>query len=217
MFPLVDVFVPARGLPLRVRCLKVNGFRAEPGIGRLAYHRPQFHAHESALGGNAMVHVQKLALITLLLACSATGRAATLSNETLVGTWECGPTTMRGPNFDVAVTSRTTYDVDYNFSSHTTSVITPDGQPAITNQDVAHGTWRMEGHVITSKVERVRFLSSSDPGIIIALGQQIQDDQLKTKSVYKSRVIAFDGTTSRSIPVDALHKEAVVETSCRRL
>lgn len=161
---------------------------------------------------------RSILLVSLLLAAGCTAsRATVLSEEVMIGTWECGPTSMQGPNFNVLVTVRTTNNADHTYSSHTTSVITPDGKPAITNKDVAYGTWRLENDVITSTVERVQFLSSSDPSFSNFVGQQIQDAQLKMKSVYKSRVIAFDGNTSRSIPVDAMYKEAVVESSCRRL
>ena len=124
---------------------------------------------------------------------------------------------MQGPNFDLVVTTRTTNNHDHTYSSLTTSVITPHGQAAVTNKDIAYGSWRLEADVISSTVERVQFLSSSDPTFSRELGQQIQEAQLKKKSVYKSRVLDFDGNTSRSVPVDSMYKEAVVESSCRRV
>jgi len=160
--------------------------------------------------------VRLILLTTALLASCATARAS-LSEESLVGTWECGPTTMQGPNFDLVVTTRTTNNHDHTYSSLTTSVITPHGQSAVTNKDIAYGSWRLEADVVTSKVERVQFLSSSDPSFSSELGQQIQEAQLKKKSVYQSRVLDFDGNTSRSVPVDSMYKEAVVESSCRRV
>ncbi|WP_234340111.1 hypothetical protein, partial [Xanthomonas citri] len=67
------------------------------------------------------------------------------------------------------------------------------------------------------KVERVQFLSSSDPTFSNELGQQIQEAQLKKKSVYKSHIPDFDGNTSRTMTVDPMYKEAAVESSCTRV
>ena len=157
-----------------------------------------------------------IVLTTILLTgCAATG--APLSDQSLIGTWECGPTTMHGPNFDLVVTTRTTNNPDHSYSSLTTSVITSHGQAPITNKDIAYGLWRLEGDVITSVVEKVQFLSSSDPSLSNEQGQLIQEAQLKKKSVYKSRILDFNGNTSRSVPVDSMYKEAAVESSCRRV
>jgi hypothetical protein len=155
-------------------------------------------------------------LVALLLTGCASGRPA-ISDASLIGTWECGPTTMHGPNFDLLVTTRTTNNADHTYSSLTTSVVTPQGGLAVTNKDLAHGTWQLDGDVITSTVTRVEFLSSTDATISNKFGQDIQDAQLKKKSVYQSRIIHFDGQTSRSIPVNSMYKEAVVESSCKRV
>jgi hypothetical protein len=156
-------------------------------------------------------------LVALVLAGCSTTPKSSLTDKSFVGTWECGPTTMHGPNFDVAVTTRTANRPDHTYSSLTTSVITPQGQLPITNKDQADGTWSLDGDIITSTVQRVEFLSSSDPKITKWLGQQIQDAQLKMKSVYQSRILIFDGITSRSVPVNSMYKEAVVESSCKRV
>ncbi|WP_226467691.1 hypothetical protein [Luteimonas panaciterrae] len=156
-------------------------------------------------------------LVAMLMAACAAGRDAGLSDESLLGVWECGPTTMHGPNFDLVVTTRTTNNSDHTYSSLTTSVITPHGKHAITNKDLAYGSWRLEKGVVVSVVERVQFLSSSDPTFKNELGQKIQDDLLKKKSVFKSRILYFDGNISRSIPIDSMYKEAEVESTCRRV
>ncbi|MGE8281128.1 MAG: hypothetical protein ACN6O2_11890 [Stenotrophomonas sp.] len=157
-----------------------------------------------------------IVLTTMLLASCATVHAP-LSDESITGAWECGPTTMHGPDFDVVVTTRNTNNADHTYSSLSTSIITPHGQVAVTNQAIDHGTWRLETDVITFTVERVQFLSSSDPTFSNTLGQQIEDAQLKKKSVYRYRMLHFDGNTSRSVPVDPMYKEAEVESSCRRI
>jgi len=156
-------------------------------------------------------------LASLILAGCATAPKPSLTDKSIIGTWECGPTVMHGPNFDVAVTTRTTNRPDHTYTSLTTSVITPTGQPPVTNKDQADGTWSLDGDIITSTVQRVEFQSSSDPTISKWLGQQIQDAQLKKKSVYQSRILEFDGTTSRSTPVNPMYKEAGVESSCKRV
>ena len=159
----------------------------------------------------------RLILLTAALLASCATARASLSEESLVGTWECNSTTMQGPNFDLVVITRTTNNADHTYSSITTSVITPHGQSTVTNKDISYGSWRLEADVVTSSVERVQFLSSSDPTFSNELGQQIQEAQLEKKSVYRSRILDFDGNTSRSIPVDSMYKEADVESSCRRV
>ncbi|QOY23712.1 hypothetical protein FYK61_21590 [Xanthomonas citri] len=97
------------------------------------------------------------------------------------------------------------------------SVITPHGGAAVTNKDIAYGSWHLEANDFIYKVERVQFLSSSDPTFSNELGQQIQKAQLKKKSVYKSHILDFDGNTSRTMTVDPMYQEAAVESSCTRI
>jgi hypothetical protein len=152
-----------------------------------------------------------------IVAGCSTSRESGLSDQALLGDWECGPTTMHGTSFDLVITVRTTNRPDHTYTSLTTSVITPHGKSPVTNKDQAHGTWRLDGDMITSTVQQVEFLSSSDPTFRKELGQKIQDDQLGKKSTYQSRILEFDGHVTRSIPVNSLYKEAVVESSCRRV
>ena len=159
----------------------------------------------------------RLVLFAVVLAGCSTTSESSFTEKSLIGTWDCGPTTMRGPDFDVVVTTRTINRADHTYTSLTTSVITPKGQPALINKDQADGTWSLDGDIITSSVQRVEFLSSSDPKISKWRGQQIQDAQLKNKSVYQYRILAFDGITSRSVPVNSMYEEAVVESSCKRV
>lgn len=156
-------------------------------------------------------------VLTAALLVSCASVHASLSHESLVGTWDCGPTTIHGSNFDLVVTTRTTNNSDHTYSRLTTSVITPHGQVAVTNKDISLGSWHLEGDVVTSVVERVQFLSSSDPTFSEELGQDIQEAELRKKSVYKSRILDFNGKTSRSIPVDTMYEEASVESSCWRV
>lgn len=151
----------------------------------------------------------------LLSGCVTTSQAA-LTSQALVGTWRCGPTVIHGPNFDIAVTTETSNASDGTYSTLTTSIITPHGKPPITTTDRAWGTWLLENDVITSTVQRVEFLTSSDPSITKEIGQQAQDAQVRKKSSYQSRILEFTGRSSRSIPVNSMYEEAAVESSCER-
>ena len=151
----------------------------------------------------------------LLGGCVTTDKVA-LTSKALIGTWRCGPTVMHGPNFDISVTTETANASDGTYSTLTTSVITPHGKPSITTTDRAWGTWLLEDDVITSTVQRVEFLTSSDPSITKEIGQQAQDAQVRKKSTYQSRILEFTGHFSRSIPVNSMYKEAAVESSCER-
>lgn len=163
------------------------------------------------------MRLKLLFLASLALAgCATTGEPA-LTSQALVGNWRCGPTVMHGPHFDIAVTTETSNAADGTYSTLTTSVITPHGKPSITTTDRAWGTWQLDDGVISSTVQRVEFLSSSDPSITKEIGQQAQDAQVRKKSSYQSRILEFTGRSSRSIPVDSMYKEAVVESSCERV
>jgi len=124
---------------------------------------------------------------------------------------------MHGPNFDRVVTERTIKKSDHTFVGESTAVITPSGKPAVTNMDRQWGIWRLDGDVVISTIQRVQFLSSTDTSFTRELGQKLLEDQVRKKSTYKSRILSFDGKTSRSIPVDSMYKEAVVESTCRRI
>jgi hypothetical protein len=124
---------------------------------------------------------------------------------------------MHGPNFVMAVTTETANAPDGTYSTLTTSVVTPHGKSSITTSDRAWGTWLLEDDVVTSTVQKVEFLSSSDPSITKEIGQQAQDAQVRKKSSYQSRILEFTGRSSRSIPVNSMYKEAVVESSCARV
>ena len=69
---------------------------------------------------------------------------------------------------------------------------------------------------MTSTVQRVELLTSSDPSITKEIGQQAQDAQVRKKSIYQSRILEFTGHSSRSIPVNSMYKEAAVESTCER-
>lgn len=154
--------------------------------------------------------------ITISAGCSSVDRAK-LSDESLVGSWRCGPVLMHGPGFDVSVSTETVNDADHRYTSTTTSVITAPGKKPVTAKDLSFGTWRLDGDIITTHVERVQFVSFSDPALSNELGQRMHDAQLRKKSTYQSRILAFDGRKSRSIPINSMYKEAVVESSCERL
>jgi hypothetical protein len=73
------------------------------------------------------------------------------------------------------------------------------------------------GDVVRSRINHVEFLSASDPSVTKGAGQKAQDEQLAKKSVYESRILEFNGTHVRSIPVNAMYKEAAVESTCERI
>ena len=156
-----------------------------------------------------------IALI-MLTGCATTGSVA-LSEKSLLGTWECGPTTMQNGTLNLVLTTRTTYSADHTFVGLSTSVMTFSGKAPITNKDQAFGVWRLDGDIMTFTTQRVEFLSSTEKSISREFGQKIQDDALKLKPTSQSRVIYFDGMTSRSLPLDSMFKEAQVESSCRRI
>lgn len=152
-----------------------------------------------------------------LLAGCATTRPAGLSSQSLVGAWRCGPTAMHGPTFDMAVSTETINRADGRYTSLTTSVITPHGKSPVVIQDRASGIWLLEGDILASEVQEVKFLSSSDPSISNERGQKMQDDLLKKKSIYRSRILKFTRRTLRIIPVEPTDKEAEVESLCKRV
>lgn len=157
-----------------------------------------------------------VASVALLAGLARAESPLGLSEQDIVGTWDCRAATMQGPNFDVEATWQVTRRADHSYTSLNTSLVTTEEKPSITTTDQADGTWRLEGDVIVTSVGRVEFLSSSDAGIGKELGQQVLEAQIRKKSVYRARVIAFDGTTSRSVPVDPMHKQADVESTCTR-
>ena len=157
----------------------------------------------------------------LLLFCGLAAGCSTvpdtvLSDASLVGVWKCGPTTMRGPGFDMVATFETTYRVDHTTTTLTTSVISPHTGVPVTLRDRADGEWTLEGDVLTSTVRKVEFVSSTDPTLGPQEGQGILEAQVRKKSVYRSRSLACDGRVWRSSPVDPMYAEADVETTCRR-
>lgn len=163
------------------------------------------------------MHAFAFLLLSVASQPAAPPPSVVLTDELIIGTWECRPTTMHGPNFDIVVTSRTSNRPDHTSTTLTTSIITPHGAGPITNIDEATETWAIDGDVITRTVSKIRFVSSTDPKITPAVGQQIMDDQIARKSVYQSRVVGIDGKYVRSVPFNATHKQAEVESTCRRL
>lgn len=158
--------------------------------------------------------VCRLSLLALLAGC--TTDEPPLTDADMIGTWHCGPTTMRGPGFELVVTSRVTHGADHTSSSVTTSVISRPDMPDVTNEDAAWGRWDVEGREFVGTVERVEFLSSTDPETTKERGQKMLDDILRLKTEYRSRVLEHDGTHTRSVPIDAMFEEAEVETRCTR-
>jgi hypothetical protein len=153
--------------------------------------------------------VPPLLAVALLAGCATTTQIAPAS---IVGRWRCGPTTLHGSGFDVAVSTDTRYGKDMRFDTLTRSVISRAGHAPITTQDRAEGTWALAGDVLRTTVQRTRFLSSSDPSISVSAGQQLQDAQLRTRSVFETRLQRIDDRHWRASPVDGSGADA----SCTR-
>lgn len=152
-----------------------------------------------------------VALMLPLVAC-----ADTLKATDLVGTWKCGPTEMQGPGFTVTVSETTTNSATGRFVTDTTTVIAAPGKEPLTLLSRASGSWELAGDVLRTHFERAEFLSASDPSVSHEAGQKAQDDQLKKKSTYESRILAIEGGRYRSVPINPMYEEAAVESSCAR-
>lgn len=162
------------------------------------------------------MHALALLLLSAVSPSATQSVPVVLTDEIMIGTWDCGPTTMHGPKFDIVVSSRTTNRPDHTATTVTTSIITPHGAPPITNIDEATETWAIDGDLVTRIVSKIRFISSTDPRITPEIGQQIVDDQVARKSVYQSRILGIKGRVLRSIPFNATQKQAEVESTCSR-
>lgn len=153
----------------------------------------------------------------LLGGCATTRPVDGLSSQALVGTWRCGPVAVADPNYDLVVTTETINQADGRYTGLSTSVFTQPGKAPVVIQDRASGTWRLEGDIFVSKIEQVQFLSASDSWISQERGQKVQDEMLKKKSVYRSRILEFTGPTLRIVPVDPAYKAAELESLCERI
>jgi hypothetical protein len=163
------------------------------------------------------MHIQ-VAIFAAMMSAIGTAAAAAMpvSVASLTGSWECGPTVMKGPKFQMSVVSVTTRAADGTFVTKGTSTITPDGQTPKTLIDASRGTWKLEGTTLISTFLESRFVPSADRSIPTEIGQKVLDDELRKKSVFKAKVLAITATSMRSIPVDSAYVEAVVESTCRR-
>ena len=146
-----------------------------------------------------MRRIAFLPALCLLGACATT---APIDATSVAGRWRCGPTTLHGSGFDVAVSTDSTYRPDRRFDTVTRSVITRAGAAPVTTQDRAEGTWSLTGDVLRTTVQRVTFLSSSDPKISLREGQRLQEAQLKRRAVFETRLERIDATHWRTAPVD---------------
>ncbi|WP_269792090.1 hypothetical protein [Stenotrophomonas sp. Iso1] len=153
----------------------------------------------------------------MLLAGGANAEPPTFSAADLLGTWECGPTSMHGPGFDLDVLIKTTNHPDGTYTSSSTSIIKPHGKSAVTNLDESKGTWVLQGDLLTTVVESARFISSTDPTFSRNEGQLLLEDELHKKRTYEARLLELKDGHSRTVPVGSLYPEAVTESSCRLL
>lgn len=161
----------------------------------------------------------KLTYTLLLLTglpVSAFPQAPLATPHDLVGTWRCGPTVMQGLGFTITASEKIERTAAGTFVSHGTTVITRPDQNPLTLHDRSNGTWELADGIIKTYFLHTEFLSASDPSVTKEAGQKAHDDQLRKKSVYKTRVLGYAGTRYRTIPVNSMYKEAEVEGSCER-
>jgi hypothetical protein len=123
---------------------------------------------------------------------------------------------MQGPRFTLTVNEETNTRSDGTISTQTTTVISAPGKTDITLKSRISGTWELSGSIFRARILSAEFLSASDPSITKEAGQKAQDDQLAKKSVYETRILELTSSSYRSIPVNSMYKEAVVESSCKR-
>lgn len=123
---------------------------------------------------------------------------------------------MQGPGFTVTTSEKITRLETGTYVAHATTVIAVPGRPPLTVQDRSNGTWGFADGIIKTSVLQVEFVSASDPSVTKEKGQKAQDDQLKKKSIYESRVLNFTKNHYRTIPVNSTYKEAEVEISCKQ-
>jgi hypothetical protein len=170
-----------------------------------------------ALGAQEITMPRKpLHLLLAGLTLSMAACANLPSQENLVGTWKCGPTEMEGPGFTVTVSETSTNNPDGTFTTDTTTIISAPDKAPLTLLNRANGTWELADDILRTHFDRVDFISASDPSVSHEAGQKAQDDQLRKKSIYESRILGIERNRYRSIPVNSMYKEAVVESSCER-
>lgn len=122
----------------------------------------------------------------------------------------------KGHGLVMNVTSVTKFEADRTFVTMVTNVIKPIDRSAVTIVSSARGTWRLDGSTLISDYQESKFISSSDPTISAERGQQVEDDEMRKKSVFKSKILEVSRESMHRIPVDSAYPEAVVESRCRR-
>ncbi|NHZ35060.1 hypothetical protein [Massilia rubra] len=161
---------------------------------------------------------QSAIFIVLLAAVSPAAAApVALSETSLTGTWECGPTAMKAPSAVITVVSVIKRAADLTFTSLATTVITSSDRPTLTFVASDAGAWRLDGNTLVSDYHASTFISASDPRISTAAGQQVLDAEQRKKSTFKSTILEIGPSAMRSIPLDPTYPEAMVEVTCRRI
>lgn len=96
-------------------------------------------------------------------------------------------------------------------------MIEPRDQSPTTIGTSSRGTWRLEGAILTWAYQESKFVSSSNPAITPEIGQKVEDEEMRKKSVFKSKILEVTPDSLRRISVESAHPEAVVEVKCRRV
>jgi len=160
-----------------------------------------------------------IAFLLLLAATSscASGSTALVGPSDLVGHWRCGPVVMRGPGLTVTASEEIAREEAGNYVSYGTTLVEAQGRAPVTLKDRSSGTWKLEDGILNIQVLRAEILSTSDPDVTMESAQRAQDAQLKKKSIYQDRIFEYTRVRYRTIPVNAMYKQAEVEQSCERI
>ncbi|QYF95319.1 hypothetical protein KY495_09280 [Massilia sp. PAMC28688] len=154
---------------------------------------------------------------SLLLSISASqASAGTVTKQLIVGTWECGPTVMKGPDVTVTASYVLERKPDMTFMHTGTSRVEPKGREAFTFDATYRGTWKLAGDVLTWTYTESKFVGSSLPQVTPEIGQKIIDDEHRKQPISSSRVIRVDARSISTIPVKPLYAAAAVASHCKR-
>lgn len=154
---------------------------------------------------------------SLLLSIHASQACAgTIKKQLVVGTWECGPTVMKGPEVTVTASYVVERKADMTFMHTGTSRVEPKGREAFTFDATYRGTWKLAGDVLTWTYTESKFVGSSLPHVTPEIGQKIIDDEQQKQPISSSRVLRVDARSISTISVKPLYPAAAVASHCTR-
>lgn len=139
-----------------------------------------------------------------------------LQRSDLVGTWRCGPTVVRAPTSNVTSVEEVTWLQDGTYSSHASTVISEPGQDPLAIEERYHGTWKLDGDVAVTRVQRIEVLSALHPSITKERWQKSRNHQLAVMSLFASRILEMQDGRMRTTLVHPAPKGSAIEVSCQR-